>query len=169
MAKRVYRNYYSEGRFRHGKSGWKYEHGAHGTLFSEGRFPTKLLPADLPPWYVYGYCYHQYGFISAKGVRAMLYYPTNFTNHLFKDDSLYISYAQEIIKVEKDARTYVKGYDHVLHGWFIIDIIKAVDQYSEIDTSPIKRQINEKLVWYQEHWDVHREVPENMKAIFEDV
>lgn len=169
MAERVWRTYYSEGRYKHGNDGWQYEHGKDCTLFSDGRYPTKIQPIDLPKWYVYGYCYHQYGYISAKGVKEMLYQPTHFTNHLFKDDLLYISYDQELVKVEQDHHPFVKGYDHVLHGWFIIDFIKAVDQHSEIDTASIKRQINEKLAWYQDNWDVRREVPEEMRVIFEGV
>lgn len=169
MAGRIWRNYYSEGRYRHKNGDWRYERGANGTLFSDGRFPTKIRPADLPEWYVYGYCYHQHGYVSAKGVKELMYQPSHFTNHLFKDDHLYISYEQKLTVVEKDGFTCVKGNEHVLHGWFIIDFIKAVDQYSDIDTAPIKRQINEKLAWYHENWDIHREMPEDMKVIFEDV
>jgi hypothetical protein len=169
VANRKFRNYYSVGRFLMKGGNWTYEPSEDDTLFSEGKFRTKIKPEDLPPWYVKGYCYHQHGYFSAKGVKDLFYRPSHFTNHIFKDDCLFVSYDKPISTVKDGRMVDAYNYNEVLRGWLIVHFIKAVDQYSDIDTTPIKRQINEKLAWYQENWDVHREVPEDLKVIFDDV
>jgi hypothetical protein len=169
VANRKFRNYYSVGRLVTKNGHWTYERGEDHCLFSEGRYQTKIKPEDLPPWYVEGYCYHQHGYFSAKGVKDLLYHPSHFTNHIFKDDHLYVSYDKPISSVMDRGIMDARDYDEVLHGWLIVRFIKMVDQYSDFDTTPIKRQINEKLAWYQENWDVHREVSADIKVIFDDV
>jgi len=64
-----------------------------GCLYSKGRYLTKILPEDLPEWFIHGYMYKRHGYMSAKGVKHLLYKP-NYTveNHLHKYDSLFISY-----------------------------------------------------------------------------
>ena len=57
MGKRIKANLYTET-----KIIWNgYEHLAvrndDGTLFSQGHYKTRILPADLPEWYVYGRYY----------------------------------------------------------------------------------------------------------------
>ena len=61
-----------------------------GHLFADGVFPTKLFASDLPEHFVYGYMYKRHGYISAAGVKHLLYVPNYVFNHRHKDDTLYI-------------------------------------------------------------------------------
>ena len=75
----------------------------NGYLYACGRYPTKILPEDLPEWFVYGYMYKRHGYISAKGVKHLCYTPNYFVdNHLHKYDTLYISYDKEIEPYETE-------------------------------------------------------------------
>lgn len=169
MGKRKLRNYYSVGRLVTRGGQWVFENDPDGYLFSCGKYRTKIKPEDLPEWFVAGYCYHQHGYFSAKGVKDIYYRPSRFTNHIFKDDFLFVSYNKPLVAKGDGSKRELSNYDEILRGWLIVKFIKAMDQYSEVDTTAVKKQINEKLAWYQENWDVHREVPEDLKAIFDDV
>ena len=123
-----------------------------GYLFSGGRYPTKILPQDLPEWFIYGYLYKQFGYISAKGVKRLVYSPNySFDNHLHKDDFLYISYGTEIEPYETEWKsTWYKGYDHLVYGSMIIDFVDAAEKYSDYDVQDIRCEIAKKRAWYEE-------------------
>lgn len=167
LGKKITQKYYSVGRIRRDGHHHYFEDSPDGTLFSQGKFKTSITEADLPKYFVSGYLYRKHGFLSAKGVKDLCYRRTVFTNHLFKDDSLFVSYDQPIREVVRDGFHVHEGYDYVISGWMIVDFIKAVDRYSNLDTTPIKRQINDKLAWYHENWSVYREVDDSVKVIFE--
>ena len=78
----------------------EYEPDADGYLFAKGLYRTKIRPENLPEWYVQGEIYRQTGFISAKGVKYILFKPNYITLHLHKDDLLFVSYDSPI---EQDA------------------------------------------------------------------
>lgn len=121
-----------------------------GYLFSCGKYHTKVRPQDLPEWYVYGYMYKQYGYISAKGVKEMCYVPNYVFDHLYKDDALYISYSREIEKKDIDDRhTAYRGYDCVLIGPIIVEFIEAAQKYSNYNTSEICTALKQKEAWYR--------------------
>ena len=138
----------------------KYEmiYGEDGTLFSQGRHKTKLRPSDLPEWYVRGRYYKHFGYLSAKGVRHLYYRPNLFTNHMFKDDFLFISYDCEIIPNEDILQ--ITGSDEYIYDWEIVDFLKTAEKYSGCDISNIKAEIEQKRVWFKEHFpeDYVREV-----------
>ncbi len=125
-----------------------------GTLFS-GRYKTKMHPTDLPEWYLYGRYYKRWGYMSTKGIVDMVYRPNLHVNHFLKDDFLYISYKEKIEPVteedEKNDRMLryeeYKGYDEVVFGSEIIDILKGARLYSGFDITPIIEQIKEKEKW----------------------
>lgn len=121
-----------------------------GYLLSKGIYRTKLRPADLPEWYIEGCMYSGQGYICAKGVKHLVYDPNyTFTNHLFKDDYLFISYDQEITPVKTDLGTsWFEGYDHMLRGWMLVHFIEAVKKYSDFDTTAIEQEIERKKAWY---------------------
>ena len=98
-----------------------------GYLFAHGRYPTKFLPYDLPEWYVYGYTYKRHGYLSAKGVKYLLYVPNYvFDNHLHKYDTLYISYNAEIEPYETEhGSIWYKGYDNAIGGSLIAEFVEA--------------------------------------------
>lgn len=121
-----------------------------GFLYSGGKYPTKIKAEDLPEWFVHGYIYKSYGFISARGVKHLLYIPNySVENHLFKYDNLFISYDKEIqpVKLENGFEWYT-GYNHVLDGSIISPFIEAVAQYSDYDTTEIRTLLNQKRDWY---------------------
>ena len=127
---------------------------ADGTLFS-GRYKTKMHPTDLPEWYLYGRYYKRWGYMSTKGIVDMVYRPNLHVNHFLKDDFLYISYKEKIEPVteedEKNDRMLrfeeYKGYDEVVFGSEIIDILKGARLYSGFNITPIIEQIKEKEKW----------------------
>ena len=122
-----------------------------GFLYSHGKYPTKIKAEDLPEWFVHGYIYRSYGFISARGVKHLLYVPNySVENHLFKYDNLFISYDEEInpVKLEKGFEWY-EGYDHVLDGPIISRFIEAVERYSDYDVTDIRAMLDKKRDWYR--------------------
>ena len=132
-----------------------------GTLFS-GCHKTKIRPEDLPEWYLYGRYYKRWGYMSTKGIVDLVYRPNMHVNHFLKDDFLYISYKEKIEPVtEEEKKTrlycyeYYKGYDEVVFGSEIIDILKGARQYSEYDITPIIEQIREKEKWLRNAYPDH--------------
>jgi hypothetical protein len=124
-----------------------------GFLFSEGKYRTKILPEDLPKWYISGYLYKRYGFISAKGVKHLLYVPNYaFDNHLYKDDSLFISFDTEIeaYQSEELRMPWYKGHDYVIGGVLIVEFIEAAEKYFGYDVNDIRHELDRKKVWYDD-------------------
>lgn len=125
---------------------------AEGYLYAQGRYPTKIKPEDLPEWYVCGYLRAERVYISAQGVKHMVYAPI-FNNHRDKDDLLYISYDQPILPDKRSpSGKWLHGYDHILYGGLVIPYLKAVALYSAYDIKPIMKQIDEKQKWYRENY-----------------
>lgn len=117
-------------------------------LFLEhGRFITDILPdgylyagnntgrktkakADmLPEYYIEVTNYKKPGFIKTKGVKDIVYHPSFFNNHAFKDDFLYISYHGQIIKEDND----YKNVDEYIFGNDIISVLCGIEKYSNIN------------------------------------
>jgi len=123
-----------------------------GYLYAQGRYPTKLRPDDLPEWYISGYLRSQIVYISARGVKDMVYVPT-YNNHLDKDDLLYVSYDKPI-EPDHESRSgkWLHGYAHILYGGIVFEYVNAVAKYSNYDVRPILREINRKRQWYQENY-----------------
>lgn len=123
-------------------------------LLAYGRYRTKIYEQDLPEWYVNGYMYKSYGFISAKGVKDLVYLPNYSFDHLYKDDLLFVSYKDEIQPVEEDGgRTWYEGYDEILSGPMIVGFTKAVGEYSEFDVTDILAELKKKEEWYFEKFE----------------
>lgn len=123
-----------------------------GHLFADGEYPTKIFASDLPEHYVYGYMYKRHGFISAAGVKHLLYVPNYVFNHRHKDDTLYISY-DEAIRAEADAYgSHYIGYKHAVSGWLIVEFIDAAEKYSGYDVSEIRKEIQKKSDWFDEKY-----------------
>ena len=122
-----------------------------GYLFSHGRYKTKIRAADLPEWYVFGYFYKCHGFLSAKGIKHMVYRPNKSWNHMFKDDFLFISYDKPIRHTTDHIIDYV-DYDERIYGGVIVEFLEAAEKYSGYDISEIKAQIEDKRLWFKEHY-----------------
>ena len=150
MSKRIKANLYMDSKF--SIKGFKIEKSPQGFLFSEGRYRTKILPEDLPEWYVYGYLYKRHGFISAKGVKHLVYVPNyTFDNHLHKDDMLFISYGEKIEPYKTELKSsWYKGYDHIISGHLIESFVDAAEKYSAYNVNEIRQEIKRKQAWYYE-------------------
>ena len=110
---------------------YRYVKDENGYLYADGIYPTRIKPEDLPEWYVYGRYLKCFGYLSAKGVRHMIYRPNMVFNHMFKDDSF----------------EHYTGYDIAIGGVYIVSFLKAAEQYSGYDISEFKVQIEEKRLW----------------------
>jgi len=121
-----------------------------GALFSNRCYKTKILPSDLPEWFVEGNYYKNQGYLSAKGVKHLLYDPNLHTNHMFKDDFLYISYDKPITTVDGERGVFkFEGFDEYIWGWNIVKFLKAAEKYSGYDITGIKEQIEKKRQWFE--------------------
>ena len=121
-----------------------------GSLFSRGRYKTKILVSDLPEWFIEGSYYRQCGYMSAKGIKYLLYNPNLHSNHMFKDDFLYISYDKPIVPISGERVAFkFKGFDEYIWGWDIVNFLKAAEKHSNYDIKGIKVQIEEKRKWFE--------------------
>ena len=158
-------NLYSESKTnsRTGHRQWIY--GKDGTLFSGGIYPTKITAEDLPEWYVYGRYYKHWGYLSALGVKHLVYHPCKYSNHMFKDDCLYISYDKPIVPNTDWDKSFDRytGFDEYIYGSALVHFLKAAEKYSGYDITEIKTQIEEKRLFfkstYPEFYEL--EVPED--------
>ena len=152
--KRINSHLYMESKIKFVKREFTVERDIDGYLYSDGRYLTKILPSDLPKWYVYGYLYKRHGYLSAKGVKHLIYQPNYFIkNHVFKYDTLFISYDKEITpENEKDRITsWYTGYDHAIGGSMLRDFVDAVGRFSDYDVTEIQEEIKRKIAFYYEH------------------
>ena len=151
MTKRLRSHWYSIQKMTHDKERHlKVVQSDDGTLFSCGIYPTKIKKEDLPEWYIYGRYYKLFGYLCAKGVVDLKYRPSKFSDHLFKDDFLFISYSS---KIEPDLPDrWFKGHDEYISGSDIVTFIKAVEKYSDFDVTDIKKEIEEKVVYWNNNF-----------------
>ena len=133
--------------FRHGHH--QYIQDEHGYLYAQAIYPTRIRPEDLPPWYVYGRYYKRFGYLSAKGVRDMVYRPSRFSNHYLKDDCLMVSYNAPIMPHESEGVSldHYIGWDEHIWGNDMLDFIRAARQYSGYDITPLVKQLQQKADW----------------------
>jgi len=149
--KRIASTLYMESRIRHNPLRVEYDPDGH--LFSDGIYPTKIFASDLPEHFVFGYMYKRHGFISAAGVKHLLYVPNYTFNHLYKYDNLFISYDEPIQPEKKsDGFQWYEGYKHVVSGLMITHFIDAVERYSKYPVSAIRDELEKKRVWYYEKY-----------------
>lgn len=136
------------------KSYWYvYRNLPDGRLYAGNSFqyPTKLTADDMPDDYLFLHNYHKRGYIRTAGVVSLIYKPSAFHNHAFKDDFLYISYS-------KDLGDYKEGYDdgstfmecdEFIFGNDIVDFVFAVEKNSpHVDVSVIKHKLVEQYNAY---------------------
>ena len=132
-------------------------------LYSQGKFPTKITAYDLPEYYKYIYMYRNYVYLKTTGVKYMIYKPNYFVdNHLFKDDFLYVSFDREIVPYTDGRWEHYTGYDVLLYGRSICKFLDYAEQYSNYDTSEIRKEIEKKIIWYMEHNPDHPELSNKM-------
>ena len=155
MAKKINKNYYTTEKIKYirSKDGGGYVSITNGEyLFSDGIYFSKITKDDLPPSFVEGIYWHRKGYMNAAGVVDLVYKPNKFTNHMFKDDFLYISYKDKIVKRPDDSFERYEGYDTYVCGYNIIEMLKAIEKYSNYDINKIKEQIEDKKQWLKDNY-----------------
>lgn len=149
--KRIASTLYLESRILHNPL--RAEKDPDGYLFADGQYRTKIFASDLPEHFVYGYLYKRHGFISAAGVKHLLYVPNYIFNHLYKDDSLHISYDAPIQSAPGDhGLTLYDGSKYTVGGHLIVDFVDAAEKYSGYDVSEIRCELQRKREWYEEKY-----------------
>ena len=132
--------------------GSKHASNKEGYLFAQGRYPTKIKAEDLPEWYIGGKLQEQYVYISAQGVKHLVFMPVYNVSH-DKDDLLYISYDKPIVPdIASPSGKWLTGYNHILYGDLVMEYLQGVAKYSRYDIQPIVRQIADKQKWLYEHY-----------------
>ncbi len=143
---------YTEGRYGKGIRETRDEENPY--LYSQGIYSTKIKAEDLPEDYIHIMSrthWYLHGYIKTSGIVDMKYEMCKI-NHLFKDDYLYISYLEPLRKeqITKRYSDYVNADVHIC-GNDIIPVLLAAEKYSGYDISEIKKQIEEKRIWYKEN------------------
>lgn len=89
------------------------------------------------------------GYISVLGMKDIVYIPNYRTNHIHRDDRLYISYDRPICS-EKDVRGYVSyhGYDALLWGGMILEFIRAIRRWNSYDIESIAEKVKQKKPFF---------------------
>ena len=101
-----------------------------GYLFSgwkTGR-KTKIKANDLPDSFIRCYNYKKNGYVQTAGVKDILYKPSPFHNHSFKDDFVFLSY-KDGKTIQKDG-TWYNNYDEYIFGNDIVNVIFGVEKHS---------------------------------------
>ena len=122
-------------------------------LYSKGRYRTKLSPRDFPEWYLFGYMYGGYGFISAKDVKYLLYVPEyTHSQSVYGNDILLISYDQPIEPfIKENGSKWYSGYDCYLNGQEIALFIDAAEKHSKISVESVRNELRKKAIWFVEN------------------
>lgn len=106
--------------------------------------PTKITPSDLPPDYILLHNYKKHGYIRTAGVVDVVYHPSPFHNHAFKDDFLYISYTSVLGEYKEgygEDSTFIKC-DEYIFGNDIVDFVLAAEKNSpQFDFSEVKKKM----------------------------
>jgi hypothetical protein len=151
--KKISANLYTYSRIVFKNNAWCYEDLENNCLFSNMKYPTKITPEDLPEWFIKGRYYKNHGFLSAKGVKDLVYDPNYLFNHFHRDDWLYISYDKPIEEFEEDGwlgkRKVFRDYDESICGNQIIEFLAAVQKYSpDVEIGDIVQELIRKSEWF---------------------
>ena len=152
MPKKITSLIYTEGKF--GKGFREIVDTENPNLYSWGKYPTKITAKDLPEDYIKIHSrvlWYMYGYLKTSGIVDMAYKARKI-NHMFKDDYLYISY-KEKLKQETGYLGFPEytNEDIAICGNSIIPIILAAEKYSNFDATEIKKQIEDKRVWFRDN------------------
>ena len=148
MKKRINSYIYTLGKF--GKGYREIADTDNPYLYSWGRYPTKIKEEDLPEdflkirsrslWYMFGY-------IKTSGI-VDIGYTWCKENHLFKDDYIYISYNNKLVKhTDKYGLVDYDNYDICISGNDIVRIVLWAEKYSKVNTKKVRKEIENKRVW----------------------
>ena len=164
MKKKKFRNHYIDRyyNFIPKTRSWETKKLKDGCLYYYGdkNYVTKIKPEDLPESFMSYWNGVALHFLNGAGVVDIVYQPV-INNHVFKDDSLYISYTKKI--------KYKQKYDDIderFSGWLevedegeyeriwgrdIVEFLLFAEKYSGFDIEPIKEQMWNKMLLLQKY------------------
>ena len=138
--------------------GWEEINMVDGSLYYYGfnrNYPTKIKPEDLSESFMKYWNGSSNHYLDTAGVVDILYQPV-INNHVFRDDSLYISYTNKINYSKK-----YKDLDERFTNWFevenemeyeriwggeIVEFLLMAEKYSGYNIEPIKEQMWNKML-----------------------
>ena len=133
-----------------------------GTLYSHGRYKTKIKPEDLPDDYIKCHArvfWYMFGYVKTSGVKYVAYTYCK-ENHVFKDDYLYISYDEPLVPIFSNWGKHDHIVDYTagdkrsicIDGNNIVRLILAIEKYSpDVDTTEVRRLIDEKIEYLMKY------------------
>lgn len=135
----------------------------NGTLYDRGKMKAKITADDITDDYCKIHCrdiWYMDGFIRTSTARHIAYQPSHL-NHLFKDDTLYISYDRPIRKQTDGAFTIFNGADFHISGNDIVNVINHMEQHGipdiQHEIQHVKTEIRQKVEWFKtNHPDEYR-------------
>lgn len=143
---------YTEGKF--GKGYREILDTDNPNLYSRGKYPTKITAEDLPEDYIRIHSrvlWYMHGYIKTSGIVDMAYKARKI-NHMFKDDYLYISYKEKLVpEVGRWGFLEYTNYDIAVCGNSIVPIVLAAEKYSGFDATEIRKQIEDKRIWFRDN------------------
>lgn len=181
--KKKFRNHYIDRyySFVHKIKEWEKRQLTDGYLYylSPDRvYATKIKPSDLPEDYMNYWDGNKQHYLKTSGVVDIVYQPV-INNHVFRDDSLYISYKNKIKYKIKDkwadkSERWTKWLDvdekdynscERIWGGKIIEFLLMAEKYSGYDISSIKEQMwNKMLILEKYEPDVYKEQVRNRET-----
>lgn len=148
MKGKKYSNFYTDSKFKTVNNKLEKVKDENNYLFAKGIYKTKISEDELPENFIKLYYGVRNHYISIINIKDMVYKANYFTNHLYKDDFLYISY-ETTIKKEKNSNHFI-DYDVLIYGLAIVDFIKEVKRAESYDVKNIEIELERKKKWYED-------------------
>lgn len=122
-------------------------------------YPTKLTADDMPDSYCEVTNYKKRGFVRTDGVIRVVYKPSAFNNHAFKDDFIFIFYegnSSADNADEMDFSEIADACDVYIFGNDIVYVIVSIERFSpDCDVSSVKEGIVRKYNAYVDEMQTH--------------
>lgn len=165
MRKKKFRKHYIDRyyKFIYKTRTWERRNLADGNLYYYGidrNYPTKIKPEDLPDTFIKYWDGNTWHYLETAGVVDIVYQSV-INNHVFRDDSLYISYTDKIkykpkyedrderfsnfLEVENELQ-----YERIWGGE-IIEFLLMAEKNSGYNIEPIKEQMWNKMLLLQKY------------------
>lgn len=129
-----------------------------GTLYDRGKMKAKITVADLTEDYCKIHCkdiWYMDGFIKTSTIRHIAYQPSHL-NHLFKDDTLYVSYERPIRQTKDGAFTVYTGADFHISGHDLVNVVNHIEKHGMPDVQHelqhVKAEIKQKVEWFRTNY-----------------
>lgn len=136
------------------------------TLYDRGKIKAKIKPSDISDD---DYCpihckdiWYMDGFIRTSTIRHIAYQPSHM-NHLFKDDTIYISYDRSIKPAKEGMFTVFTGADFHITGHDIVNVVNHIEHHGLPDVQHelqhVKNEIRQKVEWFRtNHTDEYNSI-----------